>query len=208
MTRATGPENMALDVELLEAAEAGHSGWRVYGWDGLWVSLGRFQSPERALQTLATPHVMRPTGGRAVIHGHDVTVSAARPLNTLPSGAQTVRSVFPHLVAPIVDGLMAAGVECRTGVSGASGPGEDCFAHVAPCDIVGPRGEKVCGCALRLTATAVLLQASIPVGEPLAAPDSVLQGTTAMHRPLEFEPERLADLLALHLERSILRLVN
>ena len=31
-------------------------------------------------------------------------------------------------------------------------------------------GRKVCGCALKFTRNAILLQASIPIGEPLVEP--------------------------------------
>ena len=50
----------------------------------------------------------------------------------------------------------------------------DCFAHVSANDLVDPdSGLKVCGCALRLTDKAVLVQASIPNGLPLVDPQTV-----------------------------------
>ena len=71
-----GQENMNRDVQLLDAAEKGNSGARVYTWSKLCVSLGRNQNPERALlNTKKIDWVMRPTGGKAVLHGHDLTVS-------------------------------------------------------------------------------------------------------------------------------------
>src|SRR5579862_8679410 len=79
-----GMTNMVKDTELLTGAEAGAAGCRVYGWDGPWVSLGRFQSPKRDLLSPENTHwVTRPTGGKAVLHGHDVTVGLAVPLDTL-----------------------------------------------------------------------------------------------------------------------------
>ena len=75
---------MARDAELLERAERGESAARVYSWDGAWVSLGRFQRPEKALlRSEEIDWVMRPTGGKAVLHGHDVTVGIALPLRDI-----------------------------------------------------------------------------------------------------------------------------
>ena len=79
-----GPFNMTEDARLLSVAEEGRAGWRVYGWDGPWISLGCYQSASKdLLDPELVPFVMRPTGGKAVLHGHDVTVGLALPLSLL-----------------------------------------------------------------------------------------------------------------------------
>lgn len=181
-----GAENMARDRALLAAAERGEAGARVYGWDGLWVSLGRFQSPERDLVSPSTTRwVSRPTGGRAVLHGHDVTVGLALPLAVLGLPSRGLRGVYRVVVGPLVEGLRACGVPAilaERSLGGAVaraglGAPADCFAVASPNDVVDERtGAKVCGCALRLTERAVLVQASIPHGPPLAAPETVIRG--------------------------------
>ncbi|MDI9638875.1 hypothetical protein QPK87_28290 [Kamptonema cortianum] len=171
-----GPTNMARDVELLRAAECGEVGARVYGWDKAWVSLGRFQTPERALRPdCIVPYVMRPTGGKAVLHGHDVTISLAAPLNTLDVKERSIASVYRAIAEPLVAALNQAGVKAalaeQTAFVQSAGNMADCFAHVSPNDIVDPSsGLKVCGCALRVTATAVLAQCSVPASAPLIDP--------------------------------------
>ncbi|HEY3783635.1 MAG TPA: hypothetical protein VGL56_21330 [Fimbriimonadaceae bacterium] len=168
-----------MDVALLESAERGVPGWRVYGWDGPWISLGKQQVASRdLLNPDLVPWVMRPTGGLAVLHGHDVTVGLALPLSSISSMedlSRSVRRVYRFLAAPLVAALHECGLDvCLGENSGFAGTGvksADCFAKVSPNDIVyRSSGLKACGCALRLTSSAVLLQASIPNGRPLVDP--------------------------------------
>jgi lipoate-protein ligase A len=159
-----GIENMRRDVALLDEAEAGKPGARVYTWDGPWMSLGRFQRVDEA-QTV--PTVVRPTGGKAVPHGSDVTVSLAIPLTDLGLNSRAVKEAYRQLAKPIIAAMRACGTLAvlaeRTRFSGRGQRTFDCFAFNSPNDIVDERtGKKICGCALRLTDAAVLLQASIP----------------------------------------------
>jgi len=169
-----GATNMARDRELLAHAERGHAGCRVYEWDGAWISLGFNQTPEKdLLDPQLVPWVMRPTGGKAVLHGNDVTVGLALPLNMIEGAyARSIKSVYRAIARPLIEALNACGLPAalaeETKFSGRGPKSADCFAHVSPNDIVHPLlGIKVCGCALRLTANAVLVQASIPKGPPL-----------------------------------------
>ncbi len=179
--RFDGFENMRRDGELLAEAELGRVGCRVYGWDGVWVSLGRFQSPEEDLvHPESTRWVMRPTGGKAVLHGHDVTVGLALPLDLLPNAkGPGRRGIYCSATQPIIAALNLCGVRValaeRTPFSQTGRQTSDCFAFSSPNDIVDlVTGRKVCGCALRLTRLAVLVQASIPNGKPLVDPRDVI----------------------------------
>lgn len=179
--RHDGPTNMRLDAELLTAAEEGRSGWRVYGWDSAWVTVGRFQAAERDLVAPAeTRWVRRPTGGKAVLHGHDVTVGLALPLAVFRGvDLRSIKSVYRMAVGPIVMALRACEVDAALAedskFGGKGARTGDCFAFSSPNDVVHVQsGRKLCGCALRLTHRAVLVQASIPNGEPLVQPSSVI----------------------------------
>jgi lipoate-protein ligase A len=197
---ADGHTNMARDVEILARAEHGGVHARVYTWDGPWVSLGRFQRPERALKS-PIDHVVRPTGGKAVLHGHDFTVSIAANLGTLGiEGSRKVATVYRAVVGPLVRALNASGMEAvlaeRTDYVRNAGHTADCFAHVSPNDVVDPAtGEKVCGCALRVTESAVLLQASIPVSKPLVDPATVFDNPHVPARVRDLDQQRLAEAL-------------
>lgn len=170
---------MALDAGLLERAEEGEAGVRVYRWDGPWISLGMFQDPLRdLLDPDLVPWVMRPTGGKAVLHGHDETIGLAVPLEMLGIGSRSLKAAYRAVIGPIVEALNDCGLVCalaeHTKFSGAGARTADCFAHTSPNDVVDPRtGMKVCGCALRLTERAVLVQASVPNGPPLVDPQRV-----------------------------------
>lgn len=177
-----GPTNMAGDSALLAAAEAdGEVGCRVYSWEGPWVSLGRFQHPERDLVDPEGTHwVMRPTGGKAVLHGHDVTVGMAVPFTVVGTGPRELRACYRWVASPIIEALRACGVPAalgeRTVFAGKGTRTADCFTHVSANDIVDERsGVKVCGCALLMGRSAVLLQASIPNGPPLVPAESVIR---------------------------------
>jgi lipoyl(octanoyl) transferase len=184
-----GPFNMLADAELLER---GAPAARVYSWTGVWVSLGRSQDPHEALlDPHKTRHVRRPTGGSAVLHGHDVTVGIAAPRGLLlesGKGSRVVERLYRAITAPLVDALNASGVEAKLAAdtSFVRGPAKvfDCFASVSPNDIVDPKtGHKVCGCALRSTRDGVLLQASIPNGHPLVDPRSVIREAASYFNP-------------------------
>lgn len=185
---------MSRDLDLLTHAEAGEAGCRVYGWDGPWVSLGRFQSAERDLVDSANTHwVSRPTGGKAVLHGHDVTVGLAIPLCRLGVEKGALKLAYRAVVNPLVAGLRACGVAARlaedTAWCGHGTKTADCFAFSSPNDVVDEAtGLKVCGCALRLTEVAVLVQASLPNGRPLISPESVIRNAALSYREWDSEP--------------------
>lgn len=175
-----GPTNMARDAALLRSVRCGRPVARVYGWSSPWVSLGASQQPVRALLPgCPLPWVMRPTGGKAVLHGHDVTVGLCVSLADLglPSGSRDVERAFTGSCGLIRDALKACGVASAFSERGPirNLPTADCFAYAAPNDLVDPEGNKVCGCAQRLTESSVLVQASVPVRAPSVAPSLLYQ---------------------------------
>jgi lipoate-protein ligase A len=192
-----GVTNMERDRELLRLAEIGISGCRLYTWDGPWVSLGRFQAATRDLvDPEHTQWVLRPTGGKAVLHGHDVTVGLAMPLRNLGLESRALKPAYRAMVDPIVRALRTCGVMARlaedTRFGNRGNRTSDCFAFSSPNDVVDEvTGAKVCGCALRLTESGILLQASIPNGPALVHPESVIRNAVAIHQAWDatnFEP--------------------
>lgn len=183
---------MARDAALLARAEAGEAGWRVYGWEGPWVSLGRFQRPERAVQAGWDRWCVRPTGGRAVLHGHDVTLAYALPHE---GDGRAIKALYRRLIAPLVVALNDCGLACRlaetTRYVGRGRESEDCFAFRSPNDVVCPdTGWKVCGCALRATDRGALLQASIPFAPP-GVERAIVGGV--LHPVRAWDAERFED---------------
>jgi len=185
---------MAADLALLELAQSGSIAARVYSWKGPWVSLGKFQHPEVDLIG-EIKHVVRPTGGKAVVHGHDATIGLAAPLAILDCTQRDVKKAYRAISAPIVSALRQCGLEAalaeETQYVGSGVRTADCFAFNSPNDIVDTRtGRKVCGCALMLTQTALLLQASVPCGNPLVDPRGILREASDYVGP-DWEVSRL-----------------
>lgn len=182
LPRLSARENMELDSRL---PSEGPGSFRVYGWSSVAVTLGFSQLCEVALVSPLPEGVdvaIRPTGGRAVLHGHDVTVGVCVSLNRLglPDGSRSLRAAYRQIVAPIVDALNEVGVPAALGedtrFARLVGGSPDCFAHVSANDVVhAGSGAKLCGCALRMSERDVLLQASIPVRRPSIHPREILR---------------------------------
>lgn len=195
---------MARDVELLEHAERGVAGCRLYSWTGPWITLGKFQSPSRDLMPgCSVPWIVRPTGGKAVLHGHDMTVGFAVALAPLGLEERSIKAAYRWMAMPLIAGMRACGLPAALGedtrFTGRGPRVADCFAHVSPNDIVDERtGQKVCGCALKVTPSAALLQASITVGTPLIDPATVLVGGKALATP-PWDFEAFGEALAVRL---------
>jgi len=127
-----GAWNMACDIALMaRARRTGESVFRVYAWARPTLSFGRHEAARRhydasAIATAGVDLVRRPTGGRALLHHHEVTYSITAPVVGDESLTGSVRR-FNQL---LLDALRALGVDAReAGASRALRPeGAACFA--------------------------------------------------------------------------------
>lgn len=202
-----GDENMRRDLALLEDAEQGYAGGRIYYWSKVWVTLGRFQLPEEVLLS-PIDFTIRPTGGAAVLHGHDLTIGLATPLDQIEATPREVRKIYRAMVKPIVSTFNSIGISASLGED----LGHDdrrtspfCFGLKSKNDVVSVKtGEKLCGVAMRITEKAVLIQASIPIGNPLVAPELTIKDAQKMpwfpFEPRHFESRFSDELLNLEWE--------
>ena len=161
---------MERDTALLSQVAAGERpALRLYGWETPTLSLGRFQSDDEvdhdACRRLGVTVVRRPTGGKALLHGSDLTYAVVIPR---PPGADgSVDAVYCRLAGGLVAGLARLGVEAAiarhepTDASGAAvRPGPVCFTSMQGADLrVGDR--KLCGSAQVRRGGAVLQHGSI-----------------------------------------------
>lgn len=193
-----GESNMAIDRELLEAAERQHCAWvRLYRWSGPTLSLGRFQATvDRSIHAPSAqlPSVLRASGGGAIVHHHEWTYSVAAPVGKNKVGAA------PHLYDIVHDALVAGlqrlgwdATKWTPGCSGTSqvsaqsapepsatgcsvaqvssdGPHFLCFSRRACGDIVS-NGFKVVGSAQRRLGSSVLQHGSILFARSDFAPE-------------------------------------
>lgn len=153
---------MAADLALLDEVAAGAPpALRLYRWSPPALSLGRFQPLTDVDPDACARHgveiVVRPTGGRALLHGGDLTYAAVMPR---PAGAAgSVDALYRWLAGGLVAGLARLGVSADIGrTDGPAGPA--CFAAQQGADLrVGER--KLCGSAQVHREDAVLQHGSI-----------------------------------------------
>jgi lipoate-protein ligase A len=164
-TPATGWWNMAVDEVLFASATAGSAPvLRLYEWSGPWLSLGYAQpfsaSRGAACRDAGVHVVRRVTGGRAVLHGRDLTYGVAAAAAALPAGLE---SSYRLVSDAILAALRELGVEAeRAATADAIAPAADfdCFAIPAT-DEICAGGRKLAGSAQRRAAGAVLQHGSI-----------------------------------------------
>lgn len=165
--------NMATDLALFEEVVRGASAQpivRIYRWDRPSVSIGRLQEADAVARAFPDlPAVRRPTGGRAVVHGQDLTVSVITRVDWLPrvSGG-AVLSSYRQIVAGLIDAFTAIGVSAQMGEQRRSAAQKDivdCFGLAASCDLVeASTGRKLLGAAQRREGGVILQQMSIRQG--------------------------------------------
>jgi lipoate-protein ligase A len=161
---AHGAFNMGVDEALLASAVEGVATLRFYGWDGSWLSLGYAQKLDPPLASACAEAgvgiVRRVSGGRAVLHGSDLTYCLAAPEAALPEG---LRGSYRLVADALIAGLQSLGVAAArtTTPSGAADPSQfDCFSMPAE-DEICARGRKLVGSAQRRAQGGVLQHGSI-----------------------------------------------
>lgn len=191
---ASGPWNMGVDEALLATAvSAGMPTLRFYTWDGFWLSLGYGQTlpAERraACRAAGVGVVRRVTGGRAVLHGADLTYAVAAPEGMLPAG---LRETYEKLSQALQAGLGAVGIPAsgaRRPAGPAREPAFDCFSEAAG-DELCVNGRKLVGSAQRRARGGVLQHGSIrlkPEPAPVRGAAGLTEGRSTSIGELGFE---------------------
>jgi lipoate-protein ligase A len=173
---------MGVDEALLASAvRTGRPSLRFYRWQGPWLSLGYGQILDGpridACRRAGVGVVRRVTGGRAVLHGNDLTYSLTAREGQLPAGLMASYELVSEI---LIEALESLGVDAvagppssvrdafqhrfQTDRRGAAGQPErggfDCFAKPASREIcVG--GQKLAGSAQRRANGGILQHGSI-----------------------------------------------
>jgi len=106
--------------------------------------------------------VRRVTGGRAVLHGGDLTYALAAPTALLPDG---LHASYRLVAEALLAALRSLGVEAERSGLEAPGPDRDafdCFERAAPEEVCAA-GRKLAGSAQRRTGAGVLQHGSLRV---------------------------------------------
>jgi lipoate-protein ligase A len=166
---ATGSWNMAVDEALWEAVSSGDSVpvLRFYSWEPHCLSLGRLQKtlPPAVVQRENGERedfefVRRPTGGRAVWHGNEITYSICIALRDLPEDSRSVNGAYTWLSRGFLRGLQELGLRVELSTGNAKADGPNCFAATAACDFVA-NGKKLIGAAQGRNEYALMQHGSI-----------------------------------------------
>jgi lipoate-protein ligase A len=167
----SGAHNMARDVAMLEAVSAGNAPptLRLYGWAPPCLTLGKHQGLDAAdldfCRTNGVDVARRPTGGRALLHHHELTYAVAAPLGVgpIPRKLQDAyRRICGGLVRACrglgVDAVLIGGeVNLRLPDPTSTVP---CFEAPAEGEVV-VSGRKLVGSAMRAHAGAILQHGAV-----------------------------------------------
>ena len=167
----TGSFNMRRDGELAELLARGEipPTLRLYAWQPFALSYGYHQREEEfdqaKLSAAGFDLVQRPTGGKAIFHGEELTYCAVMPLD-----GRSPREIYELLNTGLLAGVRALGIDAHLAkqnesLAGSFGNPEmaACFSSSARSEIhVGAR--KILGSAQRKMGAVVLQHGSFLLG--------------------------------------------
>lgn len=114
--------NMALDEALLEWHSKGEIGpvLRFYEWQPATLSIGYFQSVDKEIEMDAVHKhglgfVRRPTGGRGVLHEHELTYSVIVS-ESYPDMPETVTEAYRVISGGVLEGFRNLGLDAQFSV--------------------------------------------------------------------------------------------
>jgi lipoate-protein ligase A len=184
-----GPRNMAVDEAVLMGGFAQPT-LRVYAWEPFCLSLGYGQRAADADQERLSVHgwgiVRRPTGGRAILHGNELTYSLVLPAGH-SLGVGSVLDSYRRISQALVTGLeyLGARPEADQRTDQVRG-GVVCFGTPSHYEIT-VQGRKLIGSAQLRREAGILQHGSLPLTGGIARICDVL------HYPDEASREQSRD---------------
>lgn len=152
--------NMALDEALLEWHSNGEIGpvLRFYEWEPATLSIGYFQRVQReidldAVEKHGLGFVRRPTGGRGVLHEHELTYSVI-VTEEYPNMPETVTEAYRVISGGLLEGFRNLGLNAEFSIPGSKEQNDNlkrpksavCFDAPSWYELV-VEGKKVAGSA-------------------------------------------------------------
>lgn len=160
----SGAWNMARDEALLLHQDASASPvLRFYDWNPACVSMGRLQKNSSfMIHDSSLPFIRRPTGGRAVLHQHEITYCAVIHQARLPREARSVVGAYNWLSAGFLEGIRILGLDARLAAPHKSSApsAANCFQAAAQCDFL-VEGKKLIGASQCRKGDAILQHGAI-----------------------------------------------
>ena len=199
-----GPTNMALDHALAACLSPAEGVVRLYGWSTPTVSFGKNEAAVRVEEgthsgTGGIDYVRRPTGGRAVLHGDELTYAVVAPLDALGG----LREAYLRINEALAEAIRGLGAVVDLSVADET-PGLDagpCFQAPARGEIVAG-GRKLVGSA-QARLEGVLLQHGSILLDGDQRPLGEVGGDVALSELLgAVDPDAVAEATAEALRRS------
>lgn len=164
-----GTVNMATDEVLLQSVANGTRlpTLRLYGWNPLCLSLGYGQRIREAdlerIDTQGWGIVRRPTGGKAILHGNELTYSVTLPRNHELAQGDVVES-YRRISEALLAALRFLGLtpQSEQEAKGNSGLGPVCFEVPSHYEITAD-GKKLIGSAQVRRKTGILQHGTLPL---------------------------------------------
>jgi lipoyl(octanoyl) transferase len=183
--------NMAADIWSLQNIPAGQVWLRLYSWEAPTITLGFMQKPEAVLDLNACRQhtvcwIRRITGGRAVLHDHDITYSCVFPKSLITMGKNIAES-YEIISRCLMHGLALVNISAKSHGTGsrATPPDPDmakretllklpCF--ISPnCKEIIVNNKKLIGSAQKRTDRAILQHGSVPLTDTYQTVPDYLQ---------------------------------
>ena len=167
-----GDLNMGVDLVLLNSCENGLAPptVRFYGWQTPTLSIGKNQNINKEINLrrchdLGVPVVRRPTGGKAILHGNEITYAIAVPAKH-PQFLGGIRKSLKTIGRALIIGLEELGVSdsvlnegnCSRSLKNVNSPA--CFASLNQFEILVDE-RKLIGSAQKRTRKAFIQHGSI-----------------------------------------------
>ena len=143
---------MAVDEALMESARSGLTTLRLYGWEPGCLSFGRNQTARgrydgHAAASRGYDVVRRPTGGRSVLHHHEITYSVTAPAERWGG----LRDAYALINRALAAGLRELGIPAAVASADDYGSAprptvRACFRDPLPGEVT-VRGRKLIGSA-------------------------------------------------------------
>jgi lipoyl(octanoyl) transferase len=183
-TPRPGWANMAIDQTLLDRAELlGESWLRLYAWEPHCLSFGRHEPATRRydaerIAALGIDTVRRPTGGRAVWHGDELTYAVAAPGPRFGS----LQEAYLEIHDMIGQALGELGIEAVLASSRRPEPLDAgaCFSQPAGGEVL-VGGRKIVGSAQLRRGGALLQHGSILLADRQRIVRELMQGPAGQH---------------------------
>lgn len=177
----SGARNMAIDAAILAAVGRGDQPptLRVYDWSPFCLSLGYGQTSRDAdmqrLEYFGWDIVRRPTGGRAILHGDELTYSVALPMHHELAHGDIVES-YRRLSTALVAALEHLGLSPRSERNDdqPKKKGPVCFEVPSHYEIT-VNGHKLIGSAQVRRKNGILQHGSLPLRGDVARICQALQ---------------------------------